>query len=171
MLIGVAPGHESGRGTLADTYVRTAPTALRLAYLLTGDRTLAEDLVQEAFVRFVARLHYLRDRGAVDAYLRQTIVNLSRNHFRRKAVERAFLARQAGKRQPEHVEPDVLTHEAMRAALLKLSPRQRAAIVLRYYEDLPEPQIADILACSPATVRSLVARGLKSLRQIPEVTR
>jgi RNA polymerase sigma-70 factor (sigma-E family) len=170
-MIGVARAQESRRGTLADTYVRTTPTALRLAYLLTGDRMLAEDLVQEAFVRFVARLHYLRDPGAVDAYLRQTIVNLSRNQFRRKALERAFLAREAGNRQPEHVEPDVSTHEAMRAALLKLSPRQRAAIVLRYYEDLPESQIADILACSPATVRSLVARGLRSLRQIPEVTR
>jgi len=170
-MIDVAPAQESQRGTLADAYVRTAPRAIRLAYLLTGDRTLAEDLVQEAFVRFVARLQYLRDPRAVDAYLRRTIVNLSRNQFRRRAVERAFLARQAGNRQPEHVEPDVSTHEAMRAALLKLSPRQRAAIVLRYYEDLPEPQIADILTCSPATVRSLVARGLKSLRQIPEVTR
>jgi RNA polymerase sigma-70 factor (sigma-E family) len=171
MMITVTPTQESERGSLADTYIRSAPGVMRLAYLLTGDRVLAEDLVQEAFVRFVARLRYLRDRGSVDAYLRRTVVNLSRNHFRRKAVERAFLARQAGNRQPEHVEPDVLTHEAMRAALLKLSPRQRAAIVLRYYEDLPEPQIADILACSPATVRSLVARGLKTLRQIPEVTR
>ena len=113
-MIDVAPAQESQRGTLADAYVRTAPRAIRLAYLLTGDRTLAEDLVQEAFVRFVARLQYLRDPRAVDAYLRRTIVNLSRNHFRRKAVERAFLARQAGNRQPEHVEADVLTHEAMR---------------------------------------------------------
>jgi RNA polymerase sigma-70 factor (sigma-E family) len=162
---------ESERSGLAETYVRSAPEAIRLAYLLTGDRALAEDLAQEAFVRFVARLHYIRDHHAVDAYLRRTIVNLSRNYFRRRAVERSFLERQAGQRQPEHLEPDVSMHQAMRAALLALPVRQRAAIVLRYYEDLPETQIADILRCRPATVRSLVSRGLQALRQIPEVTR
>jgi RNA polymerase sigma factor (sigma-70 family) len=119
----------------------------------------------------VARLHYIRDRRAVDAYLRRTIVNLSRNYFRRRAVERSFLERQAGHRPLEHVEPDVSTHQAMRAALLGLPVRQRAALVLRYYEDLPETQIADILRCRPSTVRSLVSRGLQALRQIPEVTR
>lgn len=90
---GVARTEESERSKLAETYVRSAPGAIRLAYLLTGDRALAEDLVQEAFVRFVARLHYLRERQAVDAYLRRTIVNLSKNYFRRRAVERSFLER------------------------------------------------------------------------------
>lgn len=171
MMTEVAPAEESERSGLAETYVRSAPEAIRLAYLLTGDRALAEDLAQEAFVRFVARLHYIRDRHAVDAYLRRTIVNLSRNYFRRRALERSFLERQAGHRPLEHVEPDVSTHQAMRAALLGLPVRQRAALVLRYYEDLPETQIADILRCRPSTVRSLVSRGLQALRQIPEVTR
>jgi RNA polymerase sigma factor (sigma-70 family) len=103
--------------------------------------------------------------------LRRTIVNLSRNYFRRRAVERSFLERQARERQPEHLDPDVSTHQAMRAALLGLPVRQRAALVLRYYEDLPETQIADILRCRPSTVRSLVSRGLQALRQIPEVNR
>jgi len=167
----VARTDDSELTKLAETYVRSAPGAIRLAYLLTGDRALAEDLVQEAFVRFVARLHYLRERQAVDAYLRRTIVNLSKNYFRRRAVERSFLERQAGQRQPELLDPDVTAHEAMRGALLGLPARQRAAIVLRYYEDLPEAEIANILGCRPATVRSLVFRGLQSLRQIPEVTR
>lgn len=171
MMTQVAPAEESERGGLTETYVRSAPGAIRLAYLLTGDRALAEDLVQDAFVRFVARFHYIRDRNAVDAYLRRTIVNLSRNYFRRRAVERSYLERQAGERQPEHVELDVSMHQAMRAALLGLPVRQRAALVLRYYEDLPEPQIADILRCRPSTVRSLVSRGLQALRQTPEVTR
>jgi RNA polymerase sigma-70 factor (sigma-E family) len=171
MMTQVAPAEESERGRLAETYVRSAPGAIRLAYLLTGDRALAEDLVQEAFVRFVVRFHYIRDRNAVDAYLRRTIVNLSRNYFRRRAVERSYLERQAGERQPEHVEPDVSMHQAMRVALLGLPVRQRAALVLRYYEDLPEPQIADILRCRPSTVRSLVSRGLQALRQTPGVTR
>jgi RNA polymerase sigma-70 factor (sigma-E family) len=170
MMTDVASAEESEPSGLAETYVRSAPGAIRLAYLLTGDRALAEDLAQEAFVRFVARLHYIRDRHAVDAYLRRTIVNLSRNYFRRRAVERSFLERQAGQRQPEHEEPDVSMHQAMRAALLRLPVRQRAALVLRYYEDQSETQIADILRCRPATVRSLVSRGLKALRKIPEVT-
>lgn len=171
MMTNVAPSKESERSGLAETYVRFAPGAIRLGYLLTGDRVLAEDLAQEAFVRFVARLHYIRDRHAVDAYLRQTIVNLSRNYFRRRAVERSFLERQARERQPQHLDPDVSTHQAMRTALLGLPVRQRAALVLRYYEDLPETQIADILRCRPSTVRSLVSRGLQTLRQIPEVNR
>jgi RNA polymerase sigma-70 factor (sigma-E family) len=171
MMTDVAPAEESERSGLAETYVRSAPGAIRLAYLLTGDRALAEDLAQEAFVRFVARLHFIRDRHAVDAYLRRTIVNLSKNYFRRRAMERSFLERQAGQRQPDHREPDVSMQQAMRAALLALPVRQRAAIVLRYYEDLRETQIADILRCRPATVRSLVSRGLRTLREIPEVTR
>jgi RNA polymerase sigma-70 factor (sigma-E family) len=171
MMTDVAASEGSERSGLAETYVRSAPGAIRLGYMLTGDRALAEDLAQEAFVRFVARLHYIRDRHAVDAYLRQTIVNLSRNYFRRRAVERSFLERQARERQPEHLDPDISTHQAMRTALLGLPVRQRAALVLRYYEDLPEGQIADILRCRPSTVRSLVSRGLQALRQIPEVTR
>jgi RNA polymerase sigma-70 factor (sigma-E family) len=159
---------ETGRRTdLADVYVRYAPDGIRLAYLLTGDRALAEDLVQEAFVRFVGRLHFLRDPDAFGGYLYRTIVNLSKNHFRRRSVERAYLARQSS--TDVAMDPDVSTYETMRAALLSLPIRQRAAIVLRYYEDLPEAQIADIIGCRPATVRTLVARGLEALRRVPEV--
>jgi RNA polymerase sigma factor (sigma-70 family) len=68
-------------------------------------------------------------------------------------------------------ERDVSEYEAMRRALLALPVRQRAAIVLRYYEDLPEAQIAELLRCRPATVRSLVSRGLDTLRRSPEVIR
>jgi RNA polymerase sigma-70 factor (sigma-E family) len=160
-----------GGGRLEETYVRFAPGGIRLAYLLTGDRAVAEDIVQDAFVRFVGRLHSVRDPGAFDAYLRRTVVNLSKNHFRRRALERSDLERQASMRLAIQEEPDVSEHEAMRLALLTLPPKQRAAIVLRYYEDLPESQIAELLHCRPATVRSLVSRGLEALRQSPEVSR
>jgi len=156
---------------LEELYVRFVPGGIRLAYLMTGDRTIAEDLVQEAFVRFVGRLHSLRDPNAFEAYLRRTVVNLSKNHFRRRAVERSDLERQAGLRLPVQEERDISEFEAMRRALLGLPAKQRAAIVLRYYEDLPESQIADLLRCRPATVRSLVSRGLAALRQSPEVIR
>ena len=160
-----------GESRLAEVYVRSAPAGFRLAYLLTGDRALAEDLVQEAFLRFVGRLHHLRDPEAFDAYLRRTIVNLSKDTFRRRALERSYVERRTAEvREEGHTDRDVAAYESMRAALLSLPQRQRAAIVLRYYEDLHESEIADLLRCRPATVRSLVARGLEALRAIPEVT-
>lgn len=164
-----ADTHEGDQ--LAEMYVRFAPGGIRLAYLMTGDRVLAEDLVQEAFIRFVGRLHSLRDPGAFDAYLRRTVVNLSKNHFRRRALERAELERRASQPSPVHEDRDISEYESMRLALLSLPDRQRAAIVLRYYEDLPESQIAEVLRCRPATVRSLISRGLEALRQHPEVVR
>lgn len=161
---------QAGGSRLAEMYERSAPAGFRLAYLLTGDRALAEDLVQEAFLRFVGRLHHLRDPEAFDGYLRRTIVNLSKDVFRHRAVERSYLERRAAELREEVHDPDVATYGSMRAALLSLPKRQRAAIVLRYYEDLHESEIADLLRCRPATVRSLVARGLEALRRIPEVT-
>ena len=82
-----------GRPSLAELYEREAPGAVRLAYLLTGDRAVAEDITQDAFVRVSGRLAHLREGGAFDAYLRRAVVNLAKNHFRRRAVERAFLER------------------------------------------------------------------------------
>ncbi len=155
---------QSSVGGLAQLYLAHAPDARRLAYLLTGDLALAEDFVQEAFARLVGRLAHLRDRRAFDAYLRRTIVNISRNYFRRRAVERAYLQREARSPRPSQHQPDVATREAMRQALLALPARQRAAIVLRFYEDLPEREIAEILRCRPGTVRSLITRGVQALR-------
>jgi RNA polymerase sigma factor (sigma-70 family) len=157
------------RSRLADTYVRSAPGGIRLAYLLTGDRAVAEDLVQEAFVRFVGRLRFLRDPDAFEPYLRRTIVNLSKNHFRHRAVERAYLEREGRRIEDVSTDPDVVTYDTLRSALLRLPLRQRSALVLRYFEDLPDATIAEFLRCRPATVRSLVARGLEALRTIPEV--
>ena len=157
------------RSRLADAYVRSAPGGIRLAYLLTGDRVIAEDLVQEAFVRFVGRLRFLHDPDAFEPYLRRTIVNLSKNYFRRRAVERAYLEREGPTAEDLSIDPDVATYDSLRSALLRLPLRQRTALVLRYFEDLPDATIAELLRCRPATVRSLVARGLQALRTTPEV--
>jgi len=159
-----ASEHAAPASKLAQLYASTGAASVRLAFLLTGDRALAEDIAQDAFVRVVGRLGHLRDPGAFDAYLRRAIVNLAKNHHRRKAIERRFLSRSA---PPEAVPPperQVVDRHAIVAALGRLSERQRAAIVLRYYEDLSEDAIAEILRCRPATVRSLVARGVQSLR-------
>jgi RNA polymerase sigma-70 factor (sigma-E family) len=149
-------------GVLADLYARHAGEALRLAYLLTGDAALAEDLVQDAFVRLAGRLLHLRDPGAFHAYLRKTVVNLARSHFRRKATERRFLERQAEPRPMDA--PDPSNREGMRRALMALPLRQRTAVVLRYFEDLSEAQTADLMRCRPGAVKSLVFRGMSTLR-------
>jgi RNA polymerase sigma-70 factor (sigma-E family) len=142
--------------------------ALRLGYLLTGDRTLAEDLVQDAFVKVLGRFHDLRNRDAFWWYLRRTIVNLSTSHFRRQRVARAWLARQ----HPDQaaLSPhDLGDRELLRDALMSLRPEQRAAIVLRFYEDLSEADTAEALGMPVGTVKSTVSRGLERLRQqLPE---
>jgi RNA polymerase sigma-70 factor (sigma-E family) len=152
------------RGRLADLYLSYSDGALRLAYLLTGDRSLAEDLVQDAFVKLAGRFADLRDPGAFEAYLRKTVVNLARMHFRRTRLERAYLQRQNREPGPNATLPDVAAYEEMKRALLSLPHRQRAALVLRYYEDLSEAQIAEVLRCRPGTVKSLLSRGVRGLR-------
>ncbi len=156
-----------GQGRLGELYVQHAAAAVRLAYLLTGDHQVAEDLVQDAFVRLAGRLAHLRDLGAFDAYLRRTVVNLSRSYFRRKRLERMYLRRARAAFEPESAgRPgrSVEEREVLWAALGRLPERQRAAIVLRFYEDLSESQTSEILRCRPGTVKSLAARGLETLR-------
>jgi RNA polymerase sigma-70 factor (sigma-E family) len=166
-MVGEMAGEGVERGSLAELYVAHAPEGIRLAFLLTGDRALAEDLVQDAFARLVGRLRHLRDPNAFGAYLRRTIVNLATSHFRHRRVERAYLERLAAA-PPAVANVNDELDETMHRALLGLPQRQRAAIVLRFYEDLSDVQAADILRCSPGTVRSLVARGMKTLREAVE---
>src|SRR5438034_10580553 len=91
---------------LAELYVRYADDAVRLAYLITGDRALAEDLVQDAFVRLAGRLLHLRGIGGFEAYLRRTVVNLANSHFRRRKVERRYQEREASMLRPTRQDPD-----------------------------------------------------------------
>jgi RNA polymerase sigma-70 factor (sigma-E family) len=152
-----------GRARLADLYEIHGPHALRLAYVLTGDREVAQDLVQDAFVRLAGRFANLRDPKAFHSYLLKTIVNLANMHFRRKRIERAYVDSRRPERCDERL-PDIEGYEEIRAALMKINSRQRAAIVLRFYEDLTEAQTAEVLGCATGTVKSLVHRGLQTLR-------
>jgi RNA polymerase sigma factor (sigma-70 family) len=149
-------------GVLEDLYARHATGALRLAYLLTGDRDLADDLVQDAFVRLSGRLLHLRDPGGFHAYLRVTVVNLARAHHRRVRVERRFLERRIAHATGSL--PDVSEREVLRAALMTLPIRQRTALVLRFFEDLSEAETSALMRCRPGTVKSLVSRGKEALR-------
>jgi len=136
-----------GGRDLARLYEQHAPAALRLAYLLTGDHGLAEDLVQDAFVRVIGRFGQLRDELGFDAYLRHTVVNLSCGRLPETRVERE----------------GVDERDELWRRLGSVAPRQRAALVLRYYENLSDEQAAQVLGCSTRALRSLTSRGLQAL--------
>lgn len=149
---------------LEELYVKHAPAAVRLAYFLTGDPEAARDLVQDAFVRMAGRFLHLRQPDAFDAYLRRTIVNLHTSGLRRLRAERSSLAREAALAVPAVHEADQEARDEMWHAILGLPSRQRAAIVLRYYEDLSESQSADVLGCSVGALNQLVVRAMANLR-------
>ena len=146
-----------------ELYERHATRALRLAVLLVGDRSRAEDLVAEAFSRVLPRW---RGGEVLDfgPYLRTAVVNEFRGQLRRAARPEPP--------GPVGEDPDladlVADRAALAAALAELSERQRAAIVLRYFEDLPEREVAALLGCPVGTVKALVHRGLHRLRALLE---
>jgi RNA polymerase sigma-70 factor (sigma-E family) len=152
-------------GQLEELFVRFGPGGLRLAYLLTGDRQAAEDCVQEAFARVIARLGHVRTGQAFDAYLRRTIVNLTKNGWRRRSTERTkVLAPDPRVDIAPSAEVGVVDRLTVWQAIQVLPTRQRTAIVLRFYEDLAEADIATIMRCRPGTARSLISRGMAALR-------
>jgi RNA polymerase sigma-70 factor (sigma-E family) len=159
-----APGTRVAVGRLEDLYVRNAPAALRLAFFLTGDRELAQDLVQDAFVRIAGRFGYLRQPDGFEAYLRRTIVNLFTSHLRRLRLERAEIARERMERPLGSMPADAVERDELVRALRRLPERQRAAVVLRFYEDLTEREAADVMRCSASAVNSLVSRAMVTLR-------
>jgi RNA polymerase sigma factor (sigma-70 family) len=130
--------------------------ARRLAFLLTSNAESAEDIAQEAFLCLQGRLQKL---DTPRAYLRVTIVNLCRKHGRNQSRSAASFS------SPIEVSP---VGEASSLEILdvidRLPSRQRAVIVLRYFDDLSEGEIAKVLRCRPGTVKSLAARALRTLR-------
>ncbi len=155
-----------GEERLADLYWQNASEAARLAFLLTGDRHAAEDIVQDAFVRLFGRFHDLRNPDAFRNYLRRTVVNLSHDRFRRLRLERNHVAREAKASSPQvGIASEVDDREAIRHALRSLPHRQRAALVLRFYVDLSEQETSEVLQCSVPAVKSLVSRATASLRE------
>ena len=165
-MIGVVEDAASQAGRvdgLEALYNRHASDAVRLAYLLTGDAGLAQDVAHEAFVRVGRRLFGLRSPEHAKAYLYKTTVNLCRGRFRRQRAERAATQRLRG--MPAVQPPvDVAERDELWRALLTLPVRQRSALFFRYYEDLSEAGAADALGCSVSALTSLVNRGLRELR-------
>ncbi|HEV2757758.1 MAG TPA: SigE family RNA polymerase sigma factor [Actinomycetota bacterium] len=158
------------RGRFEELYAAHGRDAVRLAYLLTGSREEAEDLAQEAFVRILGRFGDLRRPEVFRTYLMRTVTNLARSGFRHRDVERRHRAALVS-RGESAAEPDVVGRDEMARALARLPHRQRAALVLRYCEDLSEQQTADVLQTSVKAVKALVTRGLAAMRQGEEVSR
>lgn len=159
----VVTDRRAGRARLEELYRLQVAPLQRLAFLLTGDHHLAEDITQQAFVRFYRRFFDLRDPAAAPAYLRRTVVNLARSHHRKARRERERLEAQAPVSETP-AERSIEDHDVMVQTLAALPYRQRAAIVLRFYEDLTEHQAAEVLGCSTAAMKSLTARAMSALR-------
>jgi RNA polymerase sigma-70 factor (sigma-E family) len=140
----------------------------RSAYLLCGDWHRADDLAQTAFVALHRRWHKIRDRAALDAYVRRTVVRAVIDESRRPWRRERFTGdvpeiadTSAG--TPE-IGDAVATRTTLVAALHKVPPRQRAVLVLRFLEGLDVSGTANVLGCSEGTVKSQTARGLDALR-------
>lgn len=142
------------------------PALLRYAVMLTGDPHLAQDLVQETMVRVQLNWRRVRRAESPDRYVRRMLTN-QHVDWRRGAWFRRVLP-QAEPEEPRVVPDDHAASSAERdeiwSWLARLPRRQRAALVLRYYEDLPDAEIAEILGCAVGTVRASISRALATLR-------
>jgi RNA polymerase sigma-70 factor (sigma-E family) len=146
---------------------------LRFAYLVTGDHDRAADAVQDALVAACQRWQRIVARGSPDAYLRRCVVNANNSRWRR-FLRREQLAADPTLLGKPGTEADtagrVVLEDEMWSLCLRLPPRQRAAIVLRYYDDYSDTDIAAVLECSVSTVRSQIHRALATLRTTMNAT-
>lgn len=149
-----------------EEFVHGRSTALRrTAYLLVGDRGLADDLLQEALVKTYVAWPRLRDVGNAEAYCRKVIATTAISWWRRRSWSELPTAETTDVGVSSAAE-GVATRSWLWAELAQLPPRQRAAVVLRYYDDLSVAEVADVLNCSEGTVKSQVHDALKKLRTV-----
>jgi RNA polymerase sigma-70 factor (sigma-E family) len=149
-------GESPGEWDFDELYRSEYARMVALARLVAGELAVAEEIVQDAYVQLY------RTWSSVEyplTYLRIAVVNGCRSHGRRRTVERRH---RSPAREPVVLDTNAI---AIRDALEVLTPRQRAAVVLRYFEDLPERDIADALGCRPGTVKSLLSRSIAKLRR------
>jgi RNA polymerase sigma-70 factor (sigma-E family) len=157
-------GERAGRDAAFTEFARTGgPGLARTAFFLTGDRHLAEDLVQTALAQVYVHWDSIRDHEQVEAYARRVLVNANAAWWRRRSATEL----------PVDVLPDLparddpaayAEREPLVAALRTLPARQRAALVLRFFEDRSEADTAAILGCSTGSVKRHTSRGLDKLR-------
>jgi RNA polymerase sigma-70 factor (sigma-E family) len=145
------------------------PALLRIAVLLTGNQADAEDLLQAALAKTYLAWDKIRDHAALDAYVRRAMVNTQISWWRRRRVEEYPTDDIPDQAVADHAVAADL-QDTVRRALDRLPQRMRAAVVLRYYEDMSEPEIADALGVSLGTVKSTVSRAVAKLRIDTELT-
>jgi len=174
MTVGILEaGHQRlSRDDLVELYAAHRLGLMRLAVLLVDDMGTAEDVVHDAFTRFLAKGPALRDSSAALAYLRTSVVNGSRSALRRRRTVRGY----SPPRENEPAGPEALTelaedHREVLAALAQLPQRQREVLVLRYWSELSEAEIAAALGISRGTVKSTASRALDALEKILEASR
>ncbi|MFI6209350.1 SigE family RNA polymerase sigma factor [Streptomyces sp. NPDC051041] len=155
------------------SYVRARrPVLLRTARSLTGNPSDAEDLLQTALTKTYVAWERIEDHRALDGYVRRALLNTRTSQWRKRKVDE-FTCDELPEPEPvpggdDPAERQAL-HDAMWRAIMKLPARQRAMVVLRYYEDLSEAQTAEVLGVSVGTVKSAVSRALGKLREDPEL--
>jgi RNA polymerase sigma-70 factor (sigma-E family) len=157
----VTTGNEfpSADEAIDELYRQTHVRTVRLAVMLTGDPGVAEELVQEAFVRVWRSWDRIRNTEAARAYLRKTLVNPSTSYLRRRTLE----VRHRIRRVDDAVQIDPDARIDLLRAVAKLPPRQRACVALRFYEDLSESQTAELLGISVGAVKSQTFKALQRL--------
>jgi len=136
---------------------------LRTAYLLTGNRADAEDLVQSALAKTYLAWDRIEDRGAVDGYVRRAMVNTHISWWRRRRLEEYPTDEVPDQAVADHSGTSDL-QDTLRRAVDRLPQRMRAAVMLRYFEDMTEAEVADVLGVSLGTVKSTVSRAVAKLR-------
>jgi len=153
--------------TLEDLYRQHRMRLVRLAILLVDEPATAEDVVQEAFTGLHRHWSGLRDAAAAVGYLRTAVVNGSRSVLRRRKTARDYVPpHTANARSAESLAMLTAEHQAVVNALAKLPPRQREVLVLRYYGDMSEAEIAEATGISKGTVKSTASRALDALQKI-----
>jgi RNA polymerase sigma-70 factor (sigma-E family) len=166
-------GHMDQRRADFDRFVAdSTDTLLRTAYLIVWDLGEAEDLVQETLLDVARRWPRVRRMEHPIAYARRVLVNRALRGAARRARRRhELIAEPPADRGAETSDPGALdTYDELMSALAMLPPRQRAVIVLRYFLDLPEAEVAAAMNCSLGTVKSTASRGLARLEQVMRPT-
>jgi RNA polymerase sigma-70 factor (sigma-E family) len=138
---------------------------LRLAYAVVGDHQLAQDLLQEALVKVYVAWPRLRDASAAEAYARRTIVTTAISWRRRRSFHEPPVDSVPDSEGDADQSDRLATHDVLWQQVRGLPPRQRTALVLRYYEDLSEAETADLMGCSTGTVKSQLSAALGKLRE------
>jgi len=160
----VAIREDGHRVDFAEFVLARTPALVRFAYLLTGDGHLAEDMTQEALVRAHRKWSSITSDSGPEPYVRKAIMRQYLSWRRRRSSGELPVAEVPDILDTRHDAEHVVERDEMSRLLATLSRAQRAVVVLRYYEDLPDAEIAGLLGCSSTTVRAHAFTALKRLR-------